>query len=687
MLPLLALIVSLSSWSSEGPVKRAPDGIHSGIRFEHLSGADGVSDEYVFQILQDCRGFIWFSTTNGLNRYDGYEVVRYSDVPTRMFHTVTVPGLLYQDRSGTLWIGAQVLAKFDPDSGALVQSKLPNPGHAPPTPETITAFHDDANGFLWLGTTASTLYRFDPRTGVFVKYSLGPDIATANSTGIHTITQDEAGTLWLGTPGALVRFNPARNEFKAYPHTHADATSRAEYAFNSVVGDKTGKLWVHVPGGLERFDPRTGVFDQFARANFWYMSADPNGVLWLYGGWPGLQLFDPKSGRITTIRHYAITPSGSERDDGLGALLPDLDGNVWVNFRRSGGLDRYSPALARFGKFVQNPDDPTSLSGGPVRGFSEDSNGNIWIATSGHGLNKLNPVSGVFTQFLHNPGDPESLDSDEVYSMYEDHSGTFWVGTYKGIGKFDRDTGKYVQLRGSLDRHEYASILEDRKHRFWVGDWLGGLHLLDRRTGGIARTEVSGGFAVHEDRSGNLWFGTHPEGLSKIDNTGKVERISLIRPPQGSSSETTAVYSFYEDAEGIFWLGTQSGLFRFDPNSYKSTRYTTRDGLPENAMMCAVPDDLGNVWLSTFQRGISRLNLRENRFYNYDWSDGLQGNLFTSGACYRARDGRLYFGGRAGFNSFYPRDVLARLPDPPVVITEFQVNDQADLRITIEPGD
>jgi signal transduction histidine kinase/ligand-binding sensor domain-containing protein/FixJ family two-component response regulator len=644
------------------------------IRFEHLANADGISEEYVFQIMQDRRGFIWFSTTKGLNRYDGYQVATYQDVPTRMFHTVTIPGLLYEDRHGTLWIGADVLGRFDPGNGAVTKFRLPGRRSSVYERETISSIYADARGFLWLGTTEPLLYRFDPTSGSFAVFQPGPTLGKCATGGIHTIEQDQSGRLWLGMSCGLVGFEQASGEFRLYRSTHTDAGVRKALTFNSLFWGEAGKLWVHVAGGLERFDPQTGVFDEFTKASFWYMARDGTGKLWLYGGWPGLQLFDPGTRSLTALGQYFITRSGSERDDGLGALLPDRDGNVWVNFRRSGGLDRFSPAFSRFGKYVPNPDDPASLSGGPVRGFFEDRENRIWISTGGHGLEKFDPVSGTFTHFRHMPGDARSLDSDEVFSMGEDRSGVFWVGTYQGIGRFDRATGIYTQLRGSLDGHEVTSMLEDRSGRFWVGDWMGRVHLLDRRSGEPTLAQTSGGFAMHEDREGNVWFGAFPEGLRKIDPAGRSHRIPLTQTSDTPVTEPTAVYSFYEDAEGMFWLGTQSGLFRFDPKSEKSIRYTTREGLPENAVMCAVPDDLGNIWASTFQGGISRLNLKENRFYNYDASDGLQTNLFTSGACYKARNGRLYFGGRSGFNAFYPADVLRPLPESPVVLTDFQVN-------------
>jgi signal transduction histidine kinase/ligand-binding sensor domain-containing protein/CheY-like chemotaxis protein len=647
------------------------------IRFEHLTGADGVPAEYVFQILQDHRGLIWFSTTDGLNRYDGYRTVSYHDVPVRPLHTVTVPGLLFEDRQRTFWIGAKVLGRFDPTSGTTITYPIPQLKGSPSGSAGIKTLHDDRNGFLWLGLAEPVLMRFDPRSNGFMEYDVDERITGGKRGGVRAIEEDPAGGLWLGTAYGLVRFDPARKSFTPFPYARATPAVREEvqdeYTFNALIWDGHGRLWVHVPDGLARFDPNTGIFQRVSDANFRHMAADCDGRLWLYGGWPGLQIFDPASGTVKPLRQYNITLASAERDDGVGALLPDRDGGVWLNLRRSGGLDRYTPAFARFGKFVPNADDPTALSGGPVRGFSEDREGKIWIST-GRGLNRFDPATGTFTHFQHDAWDARSLDSNEVYSMHEDHSGRFWVGTYKGMGSFDRSTGVYQQFRASIDGHEFTSIQDDRSGAFWVGDWHGRSYLLDKRTRAAKLANSSGGFAVYEDRSGNLWFGTLPRSVCKLDTGGKMHEISLPESAGITVADSIAVYSIREDADGMLWLGTQSGLFRLDPKSERSTRYTTRDGLREDAVMCALPDDLGNVWISSFQRGLARLNLKERLIYSYDANDGLQGNLFTSGACYRARDGRLFFGGRSGFNAFYPTEVLADLREPPVVLTELQVD-------------
>src|ERR1017187_9040720 len=428
------------------------------IRFEPLTRAEGVSPEVVHQILQDHQGFLWFSTRSGLNRYDGYQTVNYPGFPIDTDLATPAPGLLYEDRNGTFWVARGVLSRFDPGGGAVTRFTPPHRGPDSPWPAKITAIHDDANGFLWLGATICrevheltepVLYRFDPRTGASVAYEMNAGITRKQPGGIRAIEVDKAGRLWLGTSDGLVRFDPAGGEFVHYPHTHDDPEIRPERTFNSLAWDQTGKLWVHVPAGLERFDPQTGVFDRFTPARFWNIRSDASGMLWLWGGWPGLKRFDTQSGALTTVA-----------DDIVDALGLDREGSVWGYFVRGGGLHRYSPAKSRFGKFLPDASYPNSLSGGPVRGFLEDRDGSIWISTGGSGLNRFDPASGVFTHFRHIPGNSRSLPDAYVTSMYEDRSGTFWIGSPKGIGRFDGRTGRYTHLRDKISTHEITSMFE-----------------------------------------------------------------------------------------------------------------------------------------------------------------------------------------------------------------------------------
>jgi len=141
------------------------------IRFEPLTRADGVSPESVEQILQDRHGFLWYTTAGGLYRYDGLESVFYPGYPIDSGGIGLTPGLLYEDRQGTFWVATSVLSSFNPGSGATTRFTPPHHGPRNDLPVVITAMHDDASGFLWVGATIllypiekaePVLYRFDP---------------------------------------------------------------------------------------------------------------------------------------------------------------------------------------------------------------------------------------------------------------------------------------------------------------------------------------------------------------------------------------------------------------------------------------------------------------------------------------------------------------------------------------------
>jgi signal transduction histidine kinase len=122
-------------------------------------------------------------------------------------------------------------------------------------------------------------------------------------------------------------------------------------------------------------------------------------------------------------------------------------------------------------------------------------------------------------------------------------------------------------------------------------------------------------------------------------------------------------------------LGTFDGLYRYNRNDGTFTRYTETGGLPSSAIRCILGDEAGMLWLST-DKGISRLDPQRETFRNYDVSDGLQSNEFSTG-CYQAPNGEMLFGGTNGLNAFFPENVRDNPYVPPVVITSFRIFNQS----------
>lgn len=657
------------------------------IRFEALTKADGIPSQEIYQVLQGHRGFLWFTTDAGLIRYDGYQSVVYPGLPMarRQQFADAVPGLLFEDTNGRLWVASHILTGFDPATGKFETVLNPRPGEARPGIDAITAIHEGPGNTLWVGISSQAgkeqpnpaLYEVDPIRRVSVPHPIGREITRGEPVSIRAIEEDARGRIWLGSSIGLIRFDPATASFRSYEHTHPDTAIDQHVWFNAIVSDKSGHLWIHVPAGLERFDPETGVFDRFSAVQFRYMFADPGGRIWLWGSNMGVLEFDPSATAESALRTITLTsPSGQPLHDELllAGVNSDRQGRIWI-FPTSGGTAyRYSPDLARLSRYTPAPASSKGLSGGDVWRFLEDDGGFMWIATHFSGLNRFDPRSGTFTQFRHDPRNPRSLISDRIEHIAEDRDHLLWVATDQGFGTFDRKTGTYTHLRGVLSAAgtETTGMLVDRSGRVVVST-ANSVEVVDKRTGALTRLSTTGGFLRYEDCQGNLWL-TVRGGLRKLDRTGMVRHIPL-REPDAANPSLAVAGSFHEDPNGTLWVSTNKGLYEFEPGSERAVRYAMSEGLSIENVKCMVAGDDRSFWLSTTQ-GISRFDRLTRRFENYDEKNGIQGRDFLWASCYKARDGMLYFGGSGGFHAFHPGDLLTRTTEPSVSLTGFQINGQ-----------
>ncbi|MFB3133553.1 MAG: two-component regulator propeller domain-containing protein, partial [Rhodothermales bacterium] len=317
---------------------------------------------------------------------------------------------------------------------------------------------------------------------------------------------------------------------------------------------------------------------------------------------------------------------------------------LWIG-TDGGGLSRLDPTTGRFTTYEHNRADPSSLSHNRVLDVTEDQAGRLWIGT-GNGLDRLDPATGRFTRFRHDPANPVSLSNNRVFFVYEAPSepGMLWIGTWDGLNRFDPETGQATVFHAdpddttSLSNNRVISILEDRAGMLWVGTFGGGLNQRHAATGRFTRFR-------HDSND--------PHSLSQ-----------------------DIVASIYEDATGTLWIGTGGGLNRFEPELGTFTRFTQREGLPNNTIYGILEDDRGTLWLST-NKGLSQFDPTTETFANYDLGDGLQSNEFSQGSYYKSRTGELFFGGINGFNRFHPDNLHSASP-PPVVLTAVGIGGEAE---------
>jgi signal transduction histidine kinase/ligand-binding sensor domain-containing protein len=699
----------------------------------------GLSNNIVWSILQDSRGFMWFGTIDGLNRYDGYE--------------------------------AKVF-RYDPEDP---NSLSTNP---------LRVVYEDQAGNLWIGTSGGGLNRYDPETEQFTRYQHDPDHPhTLSGNDVRSIYEDQTGALWIGTTAGLNRLNLSEIErsdpemengqaprFTRFKHDPDDPQSLSHDFVQSVIQDREGFLWIGTwGGGLDRLDLQTedgqaARFTHYRHApdnpaslsnNFvWVVVEDEMGNLWV-GTNAGLNKLDRESeaegqARFVRFQHDPNDPS-SLSDDTIRSVYEDQAGNLWVG-TFEGGLNWLDRGAGTFVRYQHDPTDSHSLSDNDVISIQEDRAGTLWIGTAGGGVNVVDANRKPFAHFHHNLGAPHSLSSNAVRAIHEDRSGVLWIGTEGGgLNQFDRDRGTFVHYRHdpdnprSLSDNFVWSIAEDPAGVLWIGTEAGGLNRLDPQSVSQpgaghfdhyrhdpADPSSLGGDSVRSalvDQSGDVWLGTRGNGLDRFDPESETFTHYRHAPNDPGSLSNNAVRVLYQDSGGNLWIGTiGGGLDRFDRATQTFSHYqhdpSDSSSLSDNSVRAILEDRAGNLWVGTWggglnkldrthgtfthyseknglannviwgmlednvppedggpslwistNQGLSRFDLEAETFRNYDAADGLQSNSFYS-AQDKGSNGVLYFGGANGFNAFNPAELRDNPHPPSVVLVDFQLGNR-----------
>ncbi len=721
----------VSSENSQADVtlhlRRARD---NDIRFEHISLEQGLSQSVVLCILQDSKGFMWFGTQDGLNRYDGYEFTVYKHDPENPNSlSDNFIQSLYEDQSGALWIGTNGggLDRFDRETEQFIHYQHdPNDPHSLSNNQIWSVYQDQA-GVLWIGTFGGGLNRFDRETEQFIHYQNDPDDPHSLSNDIVLpIYEDREGMLWIGTyGGGLDRFDRETEQFIHYQNDPDDPHSLSDNAVCSIYEDRAGVLWIGTQdGGLNRFDRDTEQFIHYqndpndphslSNNDVHSIYQDREGVLWLGtvgGGLDRLVLSDAEGFDRDTAQfiHYQndLNDPHSLSDNTVYSIYQDQAGVLWIG-TFGGGLNKFDRSTERFARYQTDPNDPHSLSDSTVWSIYQDQAGVLWIGTNG-GLNRLvlSDAEGFdreTEQFIHyqnDPNDPYSLSDDQVWAIYQDREGVLWVGTGAGLDRlvlsdvegFEREPEQFIHYPTD---NSVFSIHQDPEEEgvFWIGTWGGGLGKFDRETGqftyyqniptdahSLSHNTVG---SIYQDREGVLWIGTHGGGLDRFDRETEQSIHYQNDPNDPYSLSHNLVLSIYQDQEGVLWIGTLGGLDKLDGETETFTHYREKDGLPNDVVYGILEDDHGNLWLST-NRGLSRFDPQTETFTNYDVGDGLQSNEFNQGAYYRSSSGEMFFGGINGFNAFYPDRIKENFYVPPVVLTSLtQGGEEIDLGKAVE---
>ncbi len=651
------------------------------LKFKHLTVNDGLTSNNVLCVLQDHKGFIWFGTANGLNRYDGYsfKVYQHIDSESTSLSDNTIRAMV-EDQKGRIWIGTNNgLNCFDPVTETCKHYLYSENDSSTISDNRISALLLSRNNILWIGTEYG-LNKFDPKTSENIR--LTSQLRTRSNTpatNINSIAEDANGTIWIGMWwGGLKKVDPGNLAITSFFSDQTNPNGLSNDNVLSVFCAKDNRLWLtNYMGGLRRMDPQTCRYlpneGLTKTLDLGTISQDKSGNIWIKATPGSLVIADPSARSSVTISNRPGNDS-SISTGFISNIFCDRTGIVWIATDK--GISFYNPEIMKFAKYYHQLDiDQRDY----CKAFFQDRSNMVWISIFDVGLIKYNPVNGETAIFSHNNADRNSINHKTVNGIYEDKQDEIWLATENGICTINSKTGRVTKrLIYSIENSPailngvWAHTTSRQSRFFWPVE--GAIFDIENQKrwflsddGRISLNDLKIK-CITADRKGDLWIGTEYLGLKHFQTATGQLKDYMNNPSDSSSISSNTINDICEDHSGDLWIATSNGLNRFNPKTSKFTVYTKKHGLSASECFSVKEDSHDNLWILN-SSGLDKFDVQSGTVIQYGEADGLslnQTGLFQS-------DNGYLFGGHAenGFYMFHPDSITSRKNQQSAIITDF----------------
>jgi len=551
------------------------------VRFTHYTADDGLSQNRVMDIMQDHKGFMWFATWDGLNKFDGKHFRVYKGEPG--------------------------------DPNGFSNNRL-------------NSIQEDSYGYLWILTNDFEVYRFNPQAEQFRKLSYSPDekvdvvkhpiqrlqmlsgdvvclLSAAGCYMVHInrdasieklhflckengtlagndvrgVFIDKSGNSWFLTDKGITCYNPRSNQRQHYFHQFQNETGFTSYLEKDsriYMGAENGQIWSWNKANAE-FNAES--FKASAAVNAICELRDYRLLVVTAGD--GAYLTDD---RLSVIRHYTLSTHPQLASNTIHSLYKDLSGNVWLEADAT-GVVYFDAATDQLYHFRPKSDEDIGLAQTQPNFFVvEDGAGRIWVHPRSGGFSAFDRASKQLKPFYNNPEDPNRRFFNTMHDAYIDKHGNLWMSTRSpGLEKctFHQSRFSFQPIRSTLqqaDGSEVRAIFEDKFKRTWVADKEGKIQLFNqqgasigflRENGTIVAGQTKSGMIAYDiiqDKKGRIWIACKGRGLVMLEDLtqkGLAYKMAYFSQMEEIADRPNSnnFYAILEDAQGRIWAGSYGG--------------------------------------------------------------------------------------------------------------------------------
>ncbi|PRZ01704.1 sensor histidine kinase [Marinilabilia salmonicolor] len=672
------------------------------MKFRHFTSKDGLVQNNVVVILQDSKGFMWFGTRAGLNRFDGYDYRLYEYIPGEENTLISSQiSALYEDKRGYIWIGHEGggLDRYNPETDSFENfNRTPETNVELPN-SNVSAITEDDQENLWIGTFGNGMYVINKARTRMTHLVHDPENdRSLGANSIRTLLKDSSGNLWVGfwSETGIDRYDPETGVFHHLIVREDKEGVVTGDSFYDIYEDSKGRIWISLRGvGVSCYYPEENRFENYSHDPFNPNSLSSNvvraiveddeGNLWFGTENGGLSILNPSTGKFTNLVNDDFDKE-SLNNNSIYSLYKDAEGNIWIG-TYTGGVNAYFKSYNTFEHF-RKKSGREQLNHNSITSFAQDHSGNLWIGTDGGGVNILESNQSRFRHHQFQRGNDTTLGADYVMGVSTDSAKNMWIGTWGGgLNRYDFDTGKFTRYQrnpdneGAINSNNVSMAYQDSKGNLWVGTFGGGLNLFDYETGTFTNytnepgnlLSISNNHVVNilEGDNGLLWLGTDGGGINMMRRNHTFRQFLGIEDNRRGLRNGN-ILSSLKDEKGGLWFGTNKGLHKLNPEALQFHYYAMDDSLSELRVLGIEEDIHNNLWISS-NNGLMVFNPESGYFRRFTTAHGLQDIEFSRGASFEDKDGYLYFGGINGFNRFHPDSVDIAIKAPSIEIVDFEI--------------
>ena len=648
------LLFSYISFADELKGTHQPDP-----NFISYTTENGLSNNSVTAIAQDSDGFMWFGTQDGLNRFDGgnFKVYRYKPETKFGLAGVRITSL-HVDTNKRLWIGTETggLSLYQPVTDNFLNFRHTSTDQSSISNNTISSLESDEE-HLWIGTNAGisklNLNTLQVQRVPFNKH----DATGTNHAIISSLKKDSNNDIWIGTlGGGLNKYTAKTNSYSYFEHKQDELFSISSNKVSSVFIDSYNDVWVGTElKGLNKYKSDCQCFKTYlAKAN--EPTALPHDLalsftenqkreLWIGTNW-GSVIYNREADNFTRYKLIQSHDAGRLVRTNRSAYT-SKDGTVWLGSLQMGVISIPSDGF-RFQSYRYTIDG-SNLKSDDINSLYVENN-EMWTGS----------ISGLFRYRLGENGQFSFLDEAHqsfTLKITKASDNTYWLGTDRGLVHLDNNLKEISHFTKSdfanhrIREDAVLDVIETRNGNIFMASWEGGFsQLVDEKKaefdiiglkndprGELQSLSI---YALKEDQQGNIWIGSRT-GIDKYDQySKKITNYSLLNDKHIKAT----VYYVFEGKSGL-WLGTNFGLYRYSATEDKFIPFPL--ALDSQYIQAIAEESDKILWLTTFN-GLYRVNLVNSETTKFTKEDGIQGNEFNTKGIFKTPDGWLYFSGTEG---------------------------------------